>query len=714
MIRTQLIAVALAGACGAAAVLAQMPPAAESLGWRLGVAAWSFNRFTFFEAVDRTAALGLRSVEAFEGQRVRPDSETKLNADLSDEELAKINAKLAGAKVQLTSIYIHQLPGEEAACRKAFDFCRKLRLETIVSEPAPEALNLIERLCDEYDIKVAIHNHPQGNSRYWDPQTVLKVCEGRSPRLGACADVGHWQRSGIKPVDGVRALGRRLLALHVKDLNESGPNGHDVWWGTGQGDIAGLLREVHRLGVSPTLFAIEYEYNWEDNRQDIAQSAKFFRETVATIAAAEPPQHPLSVGWATVDITPPQPVALIGQLSKRISSGVRDPLTATALALETRGEHGEREQAVLVSCDVLFIQRVVQQRLQEMIKPRLPDLEARKVVLNATHTHTGPGFVDNTFGDLYDVSKDPGVMKASAYADFFLARVGQAVAEAWNSRKPGALSWALSHAAVGWNRRAHYFDGKSVLYGDTAAANFSHVEGPTEPAVDLLFFWTPEHRWSGVVVNLACTSQETENLNEVSADFWHDVRLALRERHGPDLFVLPQCAPAGDLSPHPLYRQKAQQLLDERRGLSRRRELARRIANAVDDALPVAAAAVQDRLVFRHTVASVDLPEQQPPVPPFYETDSVHPLEFHVLRLGDVAVATNPFELFVDYAMRIEARSRATLTVLVQLSGANGGYLPTARAVEGGGYSADKFLVGPAGGQALVEETVKRINELFP
>ena len=154
--------------------------------------------------------------------------------------------------------------------------------------------------------------------------------------------------------------------------------------------------------------------------------------------------------------------------------------------------------------------------------------------------------------------------------------------------------------------------------------------------------------------------------------------------------------------------------MDARRGLSRRQEIARRIANAVDDVLPVARTGIKRRLVFRHTVASADIPEHQPPAEPFYETDPVRPIEFHVLRLGDIAIATNPFELYLDYGTRIEARSRAVLTMLVQLSCANCGYLPTERAVKGGGYSADKFVVGPVGGQALVEETVRRINELWP
>jgi len=703
-----LLAIATGGGLASSAAETTDP-----LGWRLGVAAWSFNRFTFFEAVDRTSALGLRYLEAFEGQRVRPDSEAKLNADLPDEELARIKAKLDAAKVVLTSIYIHELPGEEAAGRKAFDFCRKLAIETIASEPAPESLNLIERLCDEYGINVAIHDHAQGSSRYWDPQEVLKVCEGRSPRLGACADVGHWQRSGIKPVDGVRVLGRRLLSLHVKDLNEFGPNGHDVWWGTGQGDIAGLLREVRRLGVTPTLFAIEYEYNWEDNRNDLAQCAKFFRETVAQIAARPAQERPLVVGWAATDITPQKPVNLVGQYEKRIARTTRDPLTATALALETRSDTEPVDQAILVSCDVIGIPKAVTEKLREKLKPRLPDFDVRKLVLNGTHTHTAPGLVETAYKP-YDVSGDAGVMKPTEYAEFFVDRVAQAAVEAWQKRKPAGLSWGLGYASVGTNRRATYFDGKSVMYGKTDAANFSHVEGYRDDGVEMLFCWSAEKKLTGIVVNLACTSQETEHLEEISADFWHETRQEIRRRVGSDVFILAQCAAAGDQSPHLLFRGRAEEIMALRRGLSRRQEIARRIAGAVEDVFPVAQGDVLTSLVFRHEVVSVDLPEKVPPSPAFLEEDPVHPIEVHVIRLGDVAIATNPFELFLDYGIRMKARSKAVLTLLVQIAGQDCGYLPTERAVKGGGYSAEDFRVGSEGGQVLVDETVKQINALFP
>lgn len=426
----------------------------------------------------------------------------------------------------------------------------------------------------------------------------------------------------------------------------------------------------------------------------------------------EEAKAPLQAGWAETDITPPKPVALIGQLHKRISTGVRDPLTATVLALETRGSPSE--QAILVSCDVLFIPRRIQQRLQEQIRTQLPDFDSRKLFLNATHTHTGPGFMDSTFKDLYDVSKDPGVMKASEYADIFIDRVSKAVIQAWQNRKPGGLSWSLSYAVVSYNRRAQFFNGSTVMYGDTKTPDFSNVEGSEDHAVSLVYLWGPQAKCTGIIINLACTAQETEQLYEISADFWHDVREELRLRRGSDLHVLAQCAPAGDLSPHLLYRQKAEQIMDQRRGLSRRKEIARRIANAVDESMPVAKANIQTQLLFRHSVASSNLPEQQPAVEPFYETDPVQPIEFHVLRLGEVAMATCPFELYLDYGVRIQARSPAVVTMLVQLASGNSGYLPTAKAVKGGGYSADKFRVGPEGGQVLVNETLKQIQTLFP
>jgi len=271
----------------------------------------------------------------------------------------------------------------------------------------------------------------------------------------------------------------------------------------------------------------------------------------------------------------------------------------------------------------------------------------------------------------------------------------------------------LGHAVVGLNRRAHYFDGSSVMYGSTQQDNFSNIEGYEDHGVEMLFFWGPDQALTGIVINLACTSQETEGLSDISADFWHDTRKEIRNRLSDDVFILPQCSAAGDISPHRMFRKQAEDVMRQRRGLSWRQEIARRIANAVEDGLDYARKEIQTKTIFKHEVARIDLPVYEPSSLPFYETDSVKPIEFHVIRLGDIAMATNPFELYLDYGIRIKARSNATLTFLVQLSCQHSGYLPTEKAIRGGGYSADKFVVGPQGGQVLVDETVKRINAVW-
>ena len=103
-------------------------------------------------------------------------------------------------------------------------------IKTLVSEPAEDAFDTLDKLCEEYGINVAIHNHPKP-SIYWDPDTVLKVCKGRSKRIGACADTGHWARSGFDPIECIKKLEGRIISFHLKDLNKKAADAHDVPWG---------------------------------------------------------------------------------------------------------------------------------------------------------------------------------------------------------------------------------------------------------------------------------------------------------------------------------------------------------------------------------------------------------------------------------------------------------------------------------------------------
>ena len=422
----------------------------------------------------------------------------------------------------------------------------------------------------------------------------------------------------------------------------------------------------------------------------------------------------LYVGWATADITPDKPVNLIGQFHKRITMKVNDPLTATVLALETRDDNKRNEQAIMVSCDVAFTRAQTQKKLQSLISLKLPDFDASKLFLNATHTHTAPGFIDDEFFGLYDTSNDKGVMKPSEFESLFLNRVAEAVVKAWEGRKPAGYSWGLGNAVLSHNRRTVKIDGTARMYG-SQDADFAAYEGNEDNKVQMLFFWDEDKSLTGIVINTVVTAQVTENADFISADFYHEARENIKNKYGKEISVFIQVSSGGDVEPESnesVYK-RAEEMMLRMKGMTARQELADRLFKAVEEVMPYVKKEIKDKVVFKHTVAKVELPVKEPPAPPFYITDDVKPAELHIIRLDDIAIATNPFELFMDYGTLIKVRSKALLTFLVSLSCQHSGYLPTERAVKGGGYSADKYLVGPEGGYKLVDETVKLINEMW-
>ena len=457
--------------------------------------------------------------------------------------------------------------------------------------------------------------------------------------------------------------------------------------------------------------------------------------------AAEGQCAELHVGAATTSITPDEPVALSGQFGTRIARKVESPCTATALALEAREGDRVVDQAIMVSCDLVAIRGTIQDRLREKIQGKLDGFDLRKLFLSATHTHTGPVMLEGKY-----VIPAEGVMQPAEYVEFLLGRLADVVVEAWNRRKPGGVSWALGHAVVGHNRRAVYADGTSVMYGKTNKPEFRHIEGYEDHGVEMLFFFDRQGKPLAMAIDVACPSQEVEGRSAVNADFWHEVRCGLKERHSEDLCVLGLAGGAGDQSPHLMFRKAAEERMRRLRGLTRLEEIARRIVRAVDGVYDVVKGDVRTDVVLKHHVEDLQLPMRMVTEEEYARAKAAveslsgdprqkrrmawhqatvdryenredrrfHDAEVHVVRLGDVAVATNPFELFTDYAVRIKARSKAVQTLVIQLAG-SGTYLPSERAVRGGGYSAvvESSRVGPEGGQVLVDRTVEMIGDLW-
>jgi type 1 glutamine amidotransferase/sugar phosphate isomerase/epimerase len=259
--------------------------AQEKLGWRLAITAYSFHKYTLFETIDKTAALGLPYLEGLSFQKVSPQIPRNFDLQLSDAELNQIREKLDTSGVRLLTYYYHRIPGDEAGCRKVFEFGRKIGIETFLSEPDPAALDMIERMANEYRINVALHNHDQkGSPNYWCPAKILEQCRGRGPRIGACVDMGYWMRSGIDPVEGARLLKGRLMTVQMHDLNERTATGTDVPWGTGTGQTRQFMEEVRKLGLRPTAFGVEYSRNWLTSTPEVQACIGFFNETCVQLA----------------------------------------------------------------------------------------------------------------------------------------------------------------------------------------------------------------------------------------------------------------------------------------------------------------------------------------------------------------------------------------------------------------------------------------------
>lgn len=270
-------------ALGFASFTAAATPIPENCltgGIAIGCQAWTFNQYSVMEAIDKTAAAGGKVIEFYPGQKFSPDKpDLKFDHNATDEMIAAVKAKLAERGIRAVNYGVVSIPNDEVEARKIFEFAKKFELYGITTESV-EAIDTIEKLVKEYDIRVGFHDHPRqpNNPGYkmWDPNYVLSVVKDRDARIGSCADVGHWVRSGLVPVDCLKILQGRVISVHLKDLNEKSPDAHDVPFGTGVSNIAGILDELKRQNFVGNA-SIEYEYNWKDNVVDAAQCIGFVR-----------------------------------------------------------------------------------------------------------------------------------------------------------------------------------------------------------------------------------------------------------------------------------------------------------------------------------------------------------------------------------------------------------------------------------------------------
>ena len=257
-------------------VIAQKNPE-DKAGWKLGAQSYTFRLFTFAEALKKIDSCGLKYVEAFPGQKIGGGIEGTMDFKMDAAKRGQVKALLKKNGITMTAFGVVN-GKDKAEWEQIFEFAKAMGILNIDTEPKSEQFEYIIPLAEKYKINVALHNHPKP-SKYWSPDTVLTYA-AKSKFIGSCSDIGHWVRSGLDPVECLKKLEGHVMGMHFKDVVKDTPDGkyHDVVWGKGDSKVNDVIAEMKRQKFKGPI-SVEYEYHWENNGPEVAESAKYFRST---------------------------------------------------------------------------------------------------------------------------------------------------------------------------------------------------------------------------------------------------------------------------------------------------------------------------------------------------------------------------------------------------------------------------------------------------
>ena len=452
------------------------------------------------------------------------------------------------------------------------------------------------------------------------------------------------------------------------------------------------------------------------------------------------------MGWGRADITPQGgPVSLEGQFATRITDKVADPLLAVCLYVESEGV-----TSIWVSVDSAHICKSLSTEVESLLSEKMEGYKAGMLMMSATHIHTGPYHERGGWLSLTGhTSDDPGTLTAEECRGQIARGVVDAVLRAKANLRDTELELAVAPVITGVNRRVVYADNSAMMYGELNGDDFYRMEARDGGPTQLLYAYTvPEHKLTGVVVNVPCTAQCDENASYITADYFAIVRKRIAADWGEDVAILPLIRSAGDLSPHPMVDRIAGEE-DYQSG----RLCAERMGGWIADVIEMFKSRTLRKLpgkVHKHISRDFELPlwnmseaEYQAakdylandahyrldgtPVSAFDHANAwsrVHRMEMNetnvrtrvnATRLDDVALISMPFEVFIAYGDRIRMRVPQAIVFDIELAYDKLGYLATREAVCGGGYSANIFngVCDPSGGDRFVETCAGIIQSLF-
>ena len=457
-------------------------------------------------------------------------------------------------------------------------------------------------------------------------------------------------------------------------------------------------------------------------------------------------------GFSRADITPEGKMQLVGQFHTRVADHANDPLTANVMAMGT-----PTEPVIWISLDLLQIPGFVTEQIASAIAEVVPGFERSRLIVSCIHNHTGPHLTSTPgdWGESYRVVNAPDETTPEDYRDKELVpKLAQAAKEAVADMKPAATSSVLGHAVVGHCRRVKYRDGSELMYGTSLDYNFDRLEASPDNGIEWLFVYDESGKeLRGLVMNVSCPAQILENKYYYTADYAGYFRRALWDKLGYEIPVLTVIGCAGNISPRDLVRRgRGEASMHNIEGAE---EIAARLLCCFEYVRPKAEKCINFEPEFAHSFMMAPLGlrtvsreqiawahSRYDPVLAKYDGDASkftqqerqglyreagilarekqqarctqYDAPIHAFRIGDTAVVTNPFELYIEYGLRMIARSKFDHTMTAQLTDDIAGYLPTPEAVDGGHYSTyvASCTVSCEGGETLTETSIRMMNGL--
>ena len=242
-------------------------------GFKLGIQMWTFRMFSLSDALDKVDSSGIKNIEVFIGQNLGGGMSGKYGLDMSAETLSRLKALLGKHGIQAVAMGVI-VPKNKSEWIKTFELAKNLGMSYVTAEPIKSQWDMVDSLAGVYGIPVAIHDHPKPNM-YWSPDSVLAAIQGH-PHIGSCADVGHWARNGLNPVDCLKKLDGHIIGVHLKDIVQfNNTSANDTVVSKGVIDFPAVLAELKRQNFKGML-SIEHESNWYHNLPDVMFTKNYY------------------------------------------------------------------------------------------------------------------------------------------------------------------------------------------------------------------------------------------------------------------------------------------------------------------------------------------------------------------------------------------------------------------------------------------------------